>query len=149
MRFSQFVPAAATVALLSGHAAAQTGTQDQDSPRTNASYNEDADFLIWQQQVRAGVAGQLEGIVLTLFGNAGAHMDIRVRLGDAPSTNPVLFSAGINKAVTGQEIVFVNMTAANITLTAGQTFVMETQGNNTGTNLIGSYVDPNTGPPLY
>ena len=149
MRVRSFVPALASFALLAGQAVAQSGMADQVSPRSNASYNVNTSSLLWQQQIRAGVAGQLEGIALTTQGPAGAHFEVRIRLGDANSTNPVLFLGSITKTMAANEDFFLNMLPAAINLTAGQTFVMETQGNDTGANLIGSYVDPTTGPALY
>ena len=141
---------AATMLLaLAGQLQAQTGTPDQQSPRAGAWYNVGPSFLVWQQQIRAGVAGTLEGIVLTLNGPQGSQMDVRIRLGDGPSVNPVLFSTQLTKATPDDEVVFVNMQASAIALTAGQTFVMETQGNDTMCGLIGNYVDPAMGPPLY
>ncbi len=144
-----FVPVAAFLTVLCGQAAAQVGVQDQVAPASNASYNLDVASLTWQAQIRAGVGGTLEGIRLVLAGAVGAQMDIRIRLGNAPSVNPILFSAHLTKQTPDQETVFVNMTASNIPLTVGQAFVMETQGNGTGCNIIGSYVDPVTGPSLY
>ena len=55
---------------------AQTGTQDQLSPATNAGFNGDAPFLIWQQEVQAGLSGTLEGFSLTLTGNVGAQLNV-------------------------------------------------------------------------
>jgi hypothetical protein len=143
------VAALISLSLLAGRAGAQTGTPDQVSPRSGASYNLNESFLLWQQQVRAGVAGQLEGVLITLLGPVGAQADVRIRLGDAPSSQPESFAIHLTKAIEGQEDFFVNMTAANIVLAAGATFVIETQGNNTGANLLGNYVDPAAGPPLY
>ena len=74
---------ASAAALLAAPVFAQTGTLDQVSPFTNASYNGNASSLTWQAQVRAGLSGQLEGIELTLQGNAGAQLRVGIRLGDA------------------------------------------------------------------
>ena len=137
------------VAGLAASAGAQTGTLDQSSPRSNAWYNEDASFLLWQQQIRAGVSGQLEGITLTLSGPAGSQFNVRVRKGPAWSTEPTLFETLLTNALGGQQEVFVDMTAANIQLGSGEIFVMETVGNDTGGGLIGNYVDPAVGPPEY
>jgi hypothetical protein len=122
---------------------------DQDSPRNGALYNLNASSLIWQQQIRAGRQGILEGISVELYGSAGAQVDVRVRLGEAPSASPILVQERLTKAVEGNELRFVDTTEARIALEPGQLFVMETQGNDTGCYLVGSYVDPLLGPPLY
>jgi hypothetical protein len=143
------ISAAALVIVMGGSAAlAQTGTLDQHSPASNASYNLDASSLIWQQQVKAGQSGQLEGIAVSLTGDAGAQAEMRVRLGGGWSTLPLAFSTMMTKTLSGPEVIFVDMTAANIQLNAGELFVMETQGNGTGMSLVGSYVEP-PGDPEY
>jgi len=45
--------------------------------------------------------------------------------------------------------MFVDVTSANILVAPGTDFVIEMQGLDTGTNMLGSYVDPASGPPLY
>lgn len=146
------VTAMAAGLAVSGAARAQSGTLDQSSPYTtgtnSASFNLDANFLIWQQQVRVGLAGQLEGIRLTFTGNSGAQSDVRIRLGGAWSTSNVAFSTTVTKAITGFETVFVPMTSASIHLSVGDLLVIETQGNGTGMGIIGSYIAP-PGAPLY
>ncbi len=133
---------------------AQTGTLDQESPLTEASpnsaqFNIDANFLVWQQQVRAGLGGTLEGVRLRITGNAAATFNVRVRLGNAWSSQAPAFETLVTKAEAGLETVFIDMTASAITLSPGDTFVLEFQGTDTGVWLIGSYVDPAIGPPLY
>ncbi len=136
-----------------GSALAQTGTLDQNSPfppgAQSAAFNVDATFLIWQAQIKAGLTGQLEGIKITFTSGApGSQINLRVRDGAAPSGNPALYDALVTKQVPDLEVVFVDMTASNIMLTAGQFFVMETQGTGTGCWIGGSYVAP-PGTPLY
>lgn len=144
------------VAALAGTtlAFAQSGTLDQESPLSetgpnSAQFNIDANSLVWQQQVRAGLGGRLEGVRLHLTGDAGATFNVRVRLGDAWSTQAPVFEMLVNKAETGLETIFIDMTASAIALTASDTFVLEYQGTGTGVWMIGSYVDPANGPPLY
>lgn len=148
MNTIRWAGAAGCVAALSGMAVAQTGTLDQTSPVGGASFNLDASFLIWQQQVRTGMAGKLEGVRVTLLGAANAQMTVTIRLAPTWTTGPSVFSTQVTKATANEEVVFVPMTAANIQLTAGQVFVIETQGNGTGMNVRGSYVAP-PGTPLY
>jgi hypothetical protein len=128
---------------------AQVGTLDQVSPLPCcgglALFNGDAPSLVWQQQVRAGLNGRLEGFNLVLTGPAGAQLNVRVRAGDAWNTSPLLFSSLVTKAVANQETLFVDTTCANIVSVAGSTFVIELTGNGTGTWIHGSYQSP----PLY
>ncbi len=140
---------ASAAALLAAPVFAQTGTLDQVSPFTNASFNGSASSLTWQAQVRAGLSGQLEGIELTMQGVAGAQLRVGIRLGDAWSGNPLLYDQLVTKPGSGNELIFIDMTASGITLAANDTFVIEMQGNDTGAGMVGSYVDPNIGPPLY
>jgi hypothetical protein len=134
-------------------ASAQTGTLDQVSPWApggqSAWFNGDASFLIWQQQVRAGLAGTLEGYRLRLDGPAGAQLDVRLRNGDGWSTNGVLHQVRLTKSIAGYEDFFVDVTGAAYSVAVGGTFVIELQGNDTDCGIIGSYVDPALGPPLY
>ncbi len=141
---------AVSVSLLLGVSAAsgQVGALDQVSPATNASFNLSATTLTWQAQIKAGVAGQLEGIRVSLTGPMGSQVNVRVRKGAAPSANPALFNAMVTKPTAGEDVMFIDMTASNIMLTAGEVFVMETLGNGSGVNLRGSYVAP-PGTPLY
>jgi len=133
---------------LSAAALGQTGTLDQQSPMTNASYNLNASSLTWQQQVRVGVAGQLEGFQLMIQGNAGAQFNARVRVGDGWNTGPIVYNQLHTKPGSGNEIMFIDVTSANVMLNVGETFVIETQGNDTGAGLVGNYVAP-PGNPLY
>jgi hypothetical protein len=132
---------------------AQSGTLDQVSPWApggqSAWFNGDASFLIWQQQVRSGLAGTLEGYRLRLDGPAGAQLDVRLRNGDGWSTNGVLHQVRLTKTIAGHEDFFVDVTSAAYGVAVGGTFVIELQGNDTGCGIIGSYVDPALGPPLY
>jgi hypothetical protein len=127
---------------------AQTGTPDQLSPMSNANYNLSAATLTWQQQIRTGIDGQLEGITLTFTGNAGAQADLRIRLGAAWSLNSPVFSTTVVKSMNGLEVIFVDMTAANIILSIDEIFVLETQGDGSGLGLQGSYIAP-PGTPEY
>jgi hypothetical protein len=143
----------AAVFACAGAALGQTGTLDQSSPWSpttgqSATFNIDANFLIWQQQVRAGMSGQLEGVRMLLTGPVGATMTARIRSGATWTTNPELFSMSVSKVTANPEIVFLNMTAGNIQLSSNDVFVIELQGNGTGLWLGGNYVAP-PGTPLY
>jgi hypothetical protein len=144
----------ATVASGGSIIRAQTGQLDQSGPMIEigpnaAQFNVDTDSLIWQQQIRVGVAGALEGVRLRFFGNVGASVAVRIRLGSAWADGPALVDIIAIKAVAEFESIFIDMSATGITLGAGDTFVLETQGTNSGVALIGSFVDPPDGDPLY
>ncbi len=140
------------LAVSAGSALAQTGTLDQVSPvppgAGSAGFNVGTSFLVWQQQIRAGLAGQLEGVRVTLTGDAGVLTNVRIRVGPGWNTSAAVFDAPVVKQASGTEVIFVNMMAANIQLNVGDLFVMETQGNDTGCGLNGSYIAP-PGTPLY
>lgn len=133
-------------------ALAQNGVLDQTSPIPmgggSANFNADAAFLIWQQQIKTGIAGQLEGITITLTGPVGGTLDFRIRKGAAPSAQPVLFSTLVTKSMAGTQALFVDTTASLIPLAVGEIYVMEIQGTGSGLGLNGSYVAP-PGQPLY
>jgi hypothetical protein len=148
---AEFLVAVACVSALP--AFGQFGTPDQASPihpDQPATFNLDAPFLVWQQQIRAGVSGQLEGVSIGAVGPPTAQITLKIRPGAASSTEPPLFESAVRKSRDGEEIIFVNMTSAGILLDAGDVFVMDTQGNGTGFVLLGSHVPQESGlPPLY
>jgi hypothetical protein len=153
--FSRFLPFVAVC--LSSIAGAQTGTQDQVSPTIavppvqTASFNGDAASLTWQAEVRAGLAGQLEGFTLQLSGNAGATLLTSIRLGPGWNTSPTVFQTLVTKTTSAfNEDVFVNVTSANITVAPGTHFVIEMQGQGTGCGINGTYAPPSSGAqPAY
>ncbi|MCC7014039.1 MAG: hypothetical protein IT454_15890 [Planctomycetes bacterium] len=133
---------------------AQSGVVDQISPYPGtgqtAGFNGDASGLIWQQEVRAGIAGQLEGFELLLNGSTGSQMNVRLRAGAGWNTSPVLYQTTVTQTgSSGQATsVFVDVTAANLSVVPGSLFVIEVQGNNTGCGFLGSYTPP-PGTPQY
>ncbi|NUP06197.1 MAG: hypothetical protein HOW73_09080 [Polyangiaceae bacterium] len=143
---------ASTIVTVAAPAFAQVGSVDQVSSTggaaTSASFNRDSPSLIWQQQIRAGMAGKLEGIAVTIDGNAGANFSLGVRFGAAPSAQPVLYQQLVTKSVSGQQTIFIDMSSANILLQANDVFVMEAHGTGNGVMMLGSYVAP-PGAPLY
>jgi MYXO-CTERM domain-containing protein len=157
MRLSPWIPSRALRAvaavlalaalLLSPAAARAGGTLDQTSPAGGASFNVGTSSLTWQQQIKAGLGGQLAGISVTIVGGAGSNMTLSIRKGAAWSSQPVLFQGTVTSASSATQQVFVDMTAANISLAAGDVFVMELNGNS-GLNVIGTYVAP-PGTPAY
>lgn len=144
---------------LGAPALAQTGTLDQFSPFTgeaagqggqSASYNGSTNFLVWQAEVEAGMSGTLEGFEMEFLGApTGSHIDVRVRLGGGWNTGPAVWTGSFDTAVAAWTTHFFDTSAANIQLNAGDLFVIELQGNDTGMNIGGSYVPPATGGALY
>lgn len=105
--------------------------------------------LVWQCQVKTGIAGQLEGVTIsTTQGSVGQTVDLRLRVGTGWNTSPAAFSTTVVKTQAGNEDIFVNMTAANIQLNVNDLYVIELQGTGTGTGLAGSYTPP-PGTPQY
>lgn len=132
--------------LLAASAAAQTGSIDQYSLRGN---NDAAVFLGGtvpgpiQQQIRAGVSGQLEGFDVYL----GGSVDLNIRLGTVPNTSPPVWQTTIS--ASGSESTFLDTTAAGIQLAAGDTFTIEFVLTN-GSGLLGSLHTPPCYPePLF
>jgi hypothetical protein len=144
-RIASFVLAIGALIPLSS---AQSGTPDQVSPGNNASFNGDAPSLTWQLEVQAGLAGILEGFTLELSGNIGSQLDARVKLGPGWNTSTALFTTVLTKTTASSETLFVDCSSAGISVSPGTQFVIELQGNATGTWIVGSYVPP-PGTPLY
>ncbi|WP_421935694.1 PEPxxWA-CTERM sorting domain-containing protein [Phenylobacterium sp.] len=75
----------------------------------------------WQQQITAGLGGRLTGI--SLWGGYAAR--VRIAKGDAFSTGPFVFSQMVDFGPPGTEKLFIDTRAANIVLSAGDTFVID------------------------
>ncbi|MFG0285362.1 MAG: hypothetical protein ACF8R7_13165 [Phycisphaerales bacterium JB039] len=145
------------VVLVAGTCAGQVGVIDQVSewreisfPSLYTRYNVSEPTLIWFQQIRAGLRGQLEGIEVGSWGPAGAQCAIRIRSGTVAALGPVLFEVRIEKQTDDpEEPIFVDMTGHGFHAAAGQAFVLEAHGNGTGMWLHGSSTPSRTAPPLY
>lgn len=131
---------------------AQTGVIDQNSPFGNGPpqvilLDASTTTNVWQQEVQAGLSGQLEGIQLRLSGPVGAQVNMRLRIGPAWNFSVPAFSALLTKQTVGSEQFFVNCTAANIFQVPGTLFVIELVGNaaTPGTAIFGTH----NVPPLY
>jgi len=144
-----------TIGLLccASSALAQSGVRDQVSPSPGAGQL--ANFAVsnpanvWQQQVRAGVAGELVGLRLRITGPAGARVTLRVRPGAGWSTGPAAFQTTLQKSSASSEELFVDASAAHFALVVGQRFVLELQGDGSLGGIDGSYVPPSQGAPQY
>ena len=153
MRTSFVLSPALALGMLLGSASAQTGTLDQVSPNPgsgqSAWFNGDATILVWQCQVKTGIAGQLEGVTIsTTSGTAGSTVDLRLRVGTGWNVNPAAFTTTVVKTTSAAEDIFVDMTSSNIVLNVNDLYVIELQGTGTGTGLAGSYTPP-PGTPQY
>jgi hypothetical protein len=137
-------------ALLAATATAQFGIVDQVSPAPPGTQFAGGDpMFVWQVQVRVGIAGELAGVELPLEGSSTASISVRIRIGDGWNTSPPAFQSAALKHFIGLEHVFVDATSAHLVFAVGDTFVIELQGNGTGTIIDGSYVDPMQAPALY
>jgi hypothetical protein len=136
------------------HTGRAVGTLDQASPFASAtppgmgsaSFNGDANFLVWQTDVRCGIAGQLEGFEIECAGQVGATIDLRIRMGGGWSTNPVVWSGSYTNSTGSTEIGWLDTSAANIQLNAGDLFLIEWQGTGTGLWMTGTYAAPPATP---
>ena len=121
---------------------------DQVSPSMNAwFYTEPGD--VWQQVVRVGMDGVLDSFEVTVEGPAAAEVELRLRVGDGWNVGPVVWSALYAKTSPDQERPVFDVRAAGIALQAGETFVLEAEGNGSGAELVGRYMHPQVGPPGY
>lgn len=77
------------------------------------------DELEWQQEVTAGIAGILGGIIL--YGSSPTDL-VRIALGSVVTSGPFLFSETVELRPKG---TFVDTSAANIQLSIGQHFVID------------------------
>lgn len=137
---------------------AQTGVPDQHGPYGSAILNTATSLATWQQQVRVGVAGVLEGFSFQMYSTAPGGVDVIVRLGAAWSTTPPLWG-GIATTVglgTGNwETVYVDCSSAGIGLQVDDLLVIELVANNFGSAVYtrASDIPPPVGPaypePLY
>lgn len=148
-------------AALSLPAAAQTGTLDQVSPFASeasgsgvqtASYNFSASSLTWQMQTEAGLTGQLEGFELELTGAAGGSIDLAIHLGSGWQSGTPVWTGSYSKATSSTEIAWIDVTSADIMLSAGDPYLIQVQGTDTGVSGTGTYESPNNNQyplPLY
>lgn len=102
---------------------------DQSNLPTNLRYTDTDE---WQQEVTAGVSGELDGI--ELYGGDVSNL-VRIAVGDAFQTGPFDFSQTVHLTATG---LYIDTSAAHITLSAGDTFVIDVSGGTTCCFLKGS-----------
>lgn len=153
--FREGLACAIALLALCSPALAQTGVIDQSSPYGNGPPQQilldtSTPGIVWQQEVRAGLSGQLEGVQLRLAGPIGTQVEIRVRMGAGWNTVAPAFSALLTKQSLSQEQFFVNCSAANILQVPGTLFVIEVVGAGAtpGSAVMGTYTAP-PGTPLH
>lgn len=143
---------------LTATAHGQSGTLDQVSPfgsavqGNSATFNFDASALIWQAEVFAGMDGFLEGFQMEATGPIGASATVAVHLGSPWQAGTPVWSGTMTKTIVGTEIIWVDVSSASISLSTGDAFTIEGQGNDNGMWVTGSYESPvNTfyTPDLY
>jgi MYXO-CTERM domain-containing protein len=131
------------LAPLAALAAPPCSVLDQTSP-TNGATSTIAGG-IWQQPIQTGIAGKLLGISLDGYGTIGATLWVRIRKGNAPSMQPVIFEQLVTLTAGP---IFVDTQAANLSFAVGEIFVMEVDGTYPSFDLYGNWVLP-PGQPLY
>ncbi|RMH04884.1 MAG: hypothetical protein D6702_02045 [Planctomycetota bacterium] len=138
------------------HVGRAVGTLDQVSPFASevvppiwgAGFNGTTSSMVWQTDIRAGMAGVLEGFEIEATGVVGAQINLRIRLGGGWNVTPPVWSGTITKSTPYTEIIWVDTSAAGILLNPGDLFVIEWQGNDTGFGMTGSF-EPPPGAPAY
>ena len=78
-----------------------------------------------QQQARAGMDGRLAQLEIGLDGPAGALVRVAVRTGSVLAPGPVVWEDLYVKSAPGEEYPVFDVTAADLLLRAGDTFVIE------------------------
>lgn len=141
------------MALATPAVTAQSGVHDQMSPTPGtgqwANFAVSDPAQVWQQQVRAGVAGRLSAVRLQLTGPATARALLRIRPAAGWSQAAPVFQTWLQKSAPGAEHFLVDTSSANFQLAVGQRFVLELQGDGSLAGVNGSYVPASQGAPEY
>lgn len=136
-----------------GTARAQLGVVDQISPTPGSAQT--ANFAVsnpthvWQQQVRAGVAGTLTAVEVELTGPASARVLMRVRPSAGWSNAAPVFQAWLQKTAVGAQKKIVDVTSAQLQLAIGDPFVIELVGDGSLAGVNGSYTSTAQGAPEF
>jgi MYXO-CTERM domain-containing protein len=132
--------------LFAPRAALAGGTIDQVSPNTGAGF-----FFglgtTWQQQIKAGIPGQLVAISIEVTGAVGNTLNVVIRRGATWSTQPALFQQLVTK-IGAATTILIDTTAAPLFFATNEIFVLEIQGTSTSLALSGNYAAP-PAQPLY
>ena len=86
---------------------------------------------------------------MAVQGPVGAEVQLSLRAGDGWNVGPVLWSTLFTKTFAFVEVAEFDVSGLGLELAAGETFVIEAQGTDTGAELVGSYVNPLSGAPNY
>jgi hypothetical protein len=134
-------------------AAAQVGVLDQVSPipgaGQQASFAVSSPSMVWQQQLRADVAGTLTAIEVELSGPATARALLRVRPSAGWSTAPPVHQVWLQKSQSGAQRYVVDVRGAELAVARGQAFVVELSGDGSLAGVNGSYTPSSSGAPQY
>lgn len=119
---------AALVAALSltSAALAQTGTMDQSSPNEFVVFT---NGQTWQQEIKVGIAGQLEGFKLDFWAGTTANTSVQIRLfssGTACNPGSLVWSDTYTVTQTGVvQSKFYDVTSLNLNYNVGDVFLLE------------------------
>lgn len=127
---------------LTATAHGQSGTLDQVSPFGAASFNFESSTLVWQAEAFAGMDGILEGFQMEATGPIGASATVAIHLGSPWQAGIPAWSGAITKTIVGTEIIWVDVSSASISLSTGDAFTIEGQGNGNGMWVTGTYESP-------
>lgn len=149
MRTQSIFTTATLILAVAAGAAAQTGTLDQDNTANkNLTWNM-AFFPDLQQEVRVGVAGQLEGFVIRMASqNVSVGLPVALFAGGgphAPSTAPLWSGTAFAATPGSLQIVFVDVTSAPLFFNAGDLFTIRVGNGSTG--VSGTDLSGNSGFP--
>jgi hypothetical protein len=128
---------------------------DQSSPMLSSGAPGAASFgtrswYAWQQEVHAGISGDLSAVVLRLDGPISSDIVVRVRSGRAWTRQPAASEIRVVKRVNGDELVRIDVSDAGLYLVRGDAFVLEIiSGTSAGATIAGSYAAPGGDAPRY
>lgn len=137
-------------------AVAQTGVADQLSPfppifppGTSGGLGAFLTTQIFDQEVRIGVHGTLEGFRCASYGDPGATVTVRVRPGPVTAPGPAVFTTVLTRVGSVYEEHWVDASSAALHVTPGMAVTLEFQGMGSIFYVGDNHVDPALGPPLY
>jgi len=136
-------------AALAAPLTAQSASLDQSSPYDNASYNGALPGWVWEQQVRAGVTGQLAGFELQVNSYLpNDAMTVEIVEGALGAGGAVLWHGQIRTtAINVWQDNKVNVLPANIVMQANDLFILRIIADSNGMGFNGNAYFPN--PPGY
>ena len=122
----KFCTIAAVALTMSAAAFAQTGTMDQTSPNEFVVFT---NGQIWQQEIKVGLAGQLEGFSLDFWAASAANTTVGLKLfssGTACNPGSLVWSDTYTVTTTRTvETKFFDLSSLNLTYNVGDVFLVE------------------------